>query len=296
MSVKAHLRITSAVVLIASAVVVGMLVTRDPRPSVPADEMASSTVDPEELVQLGRTRVFFGHQSVGQNLLDGVARVYALQGVRAPAVEELPRDATATKTSGGGTGGFLAHAYIGENGDPLGKVAEFDRIMRSGVAREVDVALMKFCYSDITRETDVDAVFGQYRDSLATLEQDFPDVAFLHLTSPLTREADLETRVKAGIKKVVGREDASAANNVARERFNALMRREYSTDRLFDIAALESTTPDGATVSGTYGDERYLALYAGYSSDATGHLNEAGSQIAAAGLLDAIARTVEPAS
>jgi lysophospholipase L1-like esterase len=67
------------------------------------------------------------------------------------------------------------------------------------------------------------------------------------------------------------------------------MRAEYgSTGRLVDVAALESTTPDGRRVSGTADGQDYFALYEGYASD-NGHLNATGGQVVAQGLLSVLA-------
>ncbi len=61
------------------------------------------------------------------------------------------------------------------------------------------------------------------------------------------------------------------ADNVAGERFNALIRGEYAGHHVFDIAAIESTKPDGTRVSGSYDNQGYFALYDGYNnSDALG--------------------------
>ncbi len=143
--------------------------------------------------------------------------------------------------------------------------------MRGGMGRQVDVALMKFCYVDITTGTDVDALFARNRDTMGALERDFPNVTFIHVTVPLTT-------VSGG-----------QAENVARERLNALIRGEYAGRHLFDLAAIESTKPDGTRVSGRYDNQGYFALYDGYASD-VGHLNAVGSKIAATAFLDAIAQ------
>ncbi len=76
---------------------------------------------------------------------------------------------------------------------------------------------------------------------------------------------------------------------MARERLNALIRHEYAGDHLFDLAAIESTAPDGSRVVGTYQGQRYYRLYDGYASD-SGHLNGEGARVAATAWLKAIAQ------
>ena len=218
---------------------------------------------PEALTTAARARVFFGHQSVGLNILSGVPAVYADGGVSAPPIEQ-------GETAAGPTGGFISHQFIGENGNPLLKIADFDRTIRAGMGRQVDVALMKFCYVDITAGTDVNAVFAKYRDTLAGLARDFPTVSFIRTTVPLTTNS------------------GGQADNAARERLNTLIRGQDGGN-LFDLAAIESTRPDGTRVSGQYGNQAYFALYDGYAPD-SGHLNALGSKVTAAGLLEAIAR------
>jgi hypothetical protein len=235
------------------------------------------------MTAVARTRVFFGHQSVGMNVLDAVPGVYADHGVSAPPIEQ-------GRTEPGANGGFIAHQFIGENGKPLLKLEDFDRTMRGGMGRQVDVALMKFCYVDITTSTDVDTLFARYRDTMGALERDFPNVTFIHVTVPLTTQpqprfiSKLKTFVGAG-----GVDRFGQAENVARERLNALIRGEYAGHHLFDLAAIESTKPDGTRVSGSYDNQGYFALYDGYASD-VGHLNAVGSKIAATAFLDAIAQ------
>jgi hypothetical protein len=140
---------------------------------------------------------------------------------------------------------------LGENGKPLLKLEDFDHAMRGGMGRQVDVAQMNL---DVRSGMDVDALFARYRDTMGASARDFPNVTFIHVTVPLNTDA-LEW-AKAG--------------NVARERFNALIRGEYAGHHLFDIAAIESTKPDGTRVSGSYDNQGYFALYDGYASDVRG--------------------------
>ena len=164
----------------------------------------ASAIATADLTAVAHTRVFFGHQSVGMNVLNAVPGVYADNGVSAPPIEQ-------GRTEPGAKGGFIAHQFIGENGKPLLKLEDFDRTMRGGMGRQVDVALMKFCYVDITTSTDVDALFARFRDTMGALERDFPNVTFIHVTAPLT--------IVSG----------GQAENVARERLNALIRGEYAS-------------------------------------------------------------------
>lgn len=222
----------------------------------------TTSLSAQDLANISRLKIFFGHQSVGANILQGIPEVYASYGVPAPSI-------ISTSAMAGATGGYIAEAYVGQNYQPLTKNSGFNTQIRGGVGGRVAIAFFKYCYVDISSGSDVQSLFTQYRSTMSALERDYPGVKFLHVTNPLTTTDN--------------------AANAARERFNQLMRQEYgSTGRLFDLAKVESTAPNGSRVSGTYNGATYYALYSGYSSDG-GHLNTAGRQAAAKELLTVIA-------
>lgn len=224
---------------------------------------------------VAESAVFFGHQSVGRNILDGVPLVYATAGVDAPQVVESATPPTQDAA--------FAHAYMGTNGDPQSKIDAFGQTLRSGMGTWADAAFLKLCYVDVHDGVDVQAVFDSYQKTMTALEQEFPDVAFLHMTVPLT----IEPGFKEQIKRLLGAGD-HRRDNLAREQYNALVRAEYGeTGRLVDIAAMESTTPSGSQVTGTIDEQTYAALYRGFTNDG-GHLNELGQQVVAAGLLEVL--------
>jgi hypothetical protein len=265
-------------VLAAAVTSCGTSTSSKERPMTSQRPVAQAAHFTADLARVSRTGVFFGHQSVGTNILDGVGSVYAAQGMTAPPIGQ-------GATEPGKDGGFIDHEFIGENGKPLLKIQDFAARLRSGLGQRVDVAMMKFCYVDITSGTDVRAVFGAYRTTMAALQRQFPHVTFVYATVPLTTEPGLLSKVKALLTGGNG----AAADNAARERFNVLIRQQYAGEPLFDLAAAESTAPDGARVAGTYDGRRYYALYDGYASD-PGHLNAEGSRVVAAAWLRAVAR------
>lgn len=218
-------------------------------PSTPGD--LASPLTAADLRVVAATRVYFGHQSVGGNIMGAVPDVFTDFSVTAPPL-------TGTDTSR--VGPFFADGSVGANGDPHSKVVDFAAKIRGGIGNRVDVALMKFCYVDIGASSNVNEVFRDYRDSLAQLQSEYPSVKFIAVTAPLT----------------VG----APADNARREQYNALVRAEYP-GRLFDLAAVESTTPDGT---------RITSLYSAYAADSEGHLNDQGSRLAAQELLKVIAR------
>jgi hypothetical protein len=239
---------------------------------------AATTVSKKDLDRVRRARVFFGHQSVGENILDGIRAVYTDSSRDAPTVVN-GRSAPDTD------GGFILETAIGENGDPLGKIADFDTAIRSGLADHIDVAVMKLCYIDIEAGTDVQEIFDAYSSTMAALEQDFPQVTFVKATVPITIQPSGLDQIKQRIR---GQGSYGIGTNADRQRLNALIRAEYADDHLIDIAAAESRTPEGTRVGGTFKDAPYYALYSGYALD-EGHLNEEGSLLVATDWLAAVA-------
>jgi len=98
-----------------------------------------------DLTLLADKRIYFAHQSVGGNLLDGVAMLSRQAGVPLRIVE--------TPRAAGLAPGTLGHFFVPENGQPLHKLANFGKALGSGSA--VDIALVKFCYVDIDAATEI---------------------------------------------------------------------------------------------------------------------------------------------
>lgn len=228
------------------------------------------------LSEFGRSRVFFGHQSVGANVIGGVQEVFAQADLTSPAVVE-------TRDSVQADGGFLAHAFVGVNGDPFGKLDDFAQILAGPLGDNIDVAVLKLCYVDVVAGTDVQAVFDAYVETMAKLEASHPDIRFLYTTVPLSTDWSWKQVVKSWI----GRNDQMGpADNVAREQYNQLIRDKYAdSGRLFDIAAVEATLGQDP-MRRTDGGETYYVLNPQLASDA-GHLNELGQRAAAVAFIDA---------
>jgi len=230
-----------------------------------------------DLEVVSQGRIFFGHQSVGANLIAGLGMISEDAGIPLRISE-----------SNGGPpsdGGTVAHAAVGVNGEPETKIDEFVALIDAGIGGSVDVALLKFCYVDVTAATDIDALLASYTEMVETLQARYPGSTFLYATVPLTRERDLKETIKAwfGRGEGVGPED-----NVAREKFNAALRERLDgTGLLFDIAAVESRM-ELSGAQHTHGGETYYALDDAWASD-PGHLNDAGSRAVAGEFVRVIA-------
>ncbi len=230
--------------------------------------------------RLGAQRIFFGHQSVGGNIMDGVAEV-AREHPRFGLHVRVDEDVAAS-------GPAFTHALIGRNGDPGLKTDAFARRIESEGGR-VDIAFHKYCYADLYDTTDVAAVFEHYRQTMSRLHAEFPGILFVHVTSPIQRPRG---GPKEMLKQWLGR-SSRVADNRARHRFNELMRRTYGgREPLFDLAALEATRPDGTREVVRAAGGSVPALVAEYTSDGS-HLNETGRRLVAERLLVFLAHEAE---
>jgi hypothetical protein len=225
------------------------------------------TTDRAALQRAADTRVFFAHQSVGGNVLKGIVALFEDAGLPPPLLVD---------TEGGvvpAEGGYIAHGRVGRNGEPLDKLRDFEATLREGTLADVDVALLKFCYADVKEHTDTQALFREYQETLLLLERRLPDVVFLHTTVPLTVD--------------------EPEDNAARMTYNSRVREAYAdSGRLWDLAAIESTTLDGQRVGGVVSSHAFESLHSAYSTDG-GHLNDQGARLAAAALLRMVAQDAE---
>lgn len=227
------------------------------------------------------TRVFFGHQSVGADIVHGLSAVYAGTPTPLTLVESRARQA--------GSGGLFQHAAIGANGDPLGKISDFAAVMNGEVGDGVDVALMKLCYIDFMSTTDPQAVFDAYASTMDALEKAHPDVVFLYTTAPITVDPGWVQKAKSTFKVWLGRSDASTPENLVRGRYNDLIRERYaSSGRLFDIAALESRLANGLHAGRDDGGQTYMVMNPELASDGA-HLNDRGAALLAEELVRLVA-------
>jgi hypothetical protein len=170
----------------------------------------------------------------------------------------------------------IGHLFVPENGDPLRKLASFKRALGEG--SQADIALVKFCYVDITADTDMRALFDAYRQTIAEMRAKNPRTTFVHVTLPLTIE---QTGPKAWVKRLLGRAPSGTLENVKREQYNTLLRRAYAgREPIFDLARVESIAPDGTQASVQWKGVAAPALATAYTDDG-GHLNRLGRRRAA---------------
>lgn len=225
---------------------------------------------------LAKRRIFFGHQSVGGNIMQGVAEVLA-------ANPSIPLKVVESRDVSDSLAPAFHHALVGRNDFPLEKFADFVT-----VAGGLDdgIAMLKLCYIDIHTHTNPQELFDSYRRSVEALKARNPSLTIVHFTAPLTSIENWKGRVRAALTRA----NTQRARNLVRHRYNELLRQAYEgKEPLFDIARLESTLPDGRRVHFRI-DGEDVPLLAPQHTDDGGHLNASARRIAAEQLLIMLAR------
>jgi hypothetical protein len=231
-----------------------------------------------QLQQIQHKKIYFGHQSVGNNIINGLkdlAKSYPDVNINFISINtptQLPPD-------------YFADSYIGENTKPETKCTSFAKQIDGTFSGNLDIAFMKFCYVDIQAESDVESVFKTYQTTIESLKIHYPHVVFIHVTIPLVAKAG---GLKQMIKSLLGRVSADDVENSKRNLFNSKLTEHYHAEPIFDLASVESTYPDGQRESSSKGSQTVYSLIPEYTDDG-GHLNKKGSQLVALKLLEIIA-------
>ncbi len=213
--------------------------------------------------------VLFGHQSVGQNILDGINDL-ARDGVPTPLVTDLPGAAGAESPI------VLGHFRVGTNGQPLTKIQDFERTVTGASGLRAQAAMFKFCYVDLRDPDLARSLFDAYAQMIDRLKSLRPDLALAHVTMPLRA---IPTGLAVTARRLLGQRHPELAANAARHAFNELMRARYGSGSLvFDLAAVQSGDRHAAP-----------ALLNSYTDDG-GHLNEEGRRVVAQQFLDFLDR------
>jgi hypothetical protein len=234
--------------------------------------------------ELSEKKVYFGHQSVGFNIIDGIKDV----------MRENPKiklNIVETSDSSEFNTPLFAHSRVGKNTDPKSKIDAFASFVEKGIGGKADIAFFKFCYVDVTARTDIDKVFDDYKTIMSRLKESYPRTKFIHMAVPLTvTKTSFKTWIKVTIKK---KDIWEYDDNIKRNRFNELLRKEYNgKEPVFDLAKVESTHPDGRMETFTKDGANYYSLVPNYTDDG-GHLNEKGREIVAEQLLILLAGLCE---
>jgi len=232
----------------------------------------------KQIASLAMKKIVFGHQSVGNDIIDGIRDLTRLD----PRLKlNLVKSADPHLVSGSA----FVEFELGRNGNPKSKIDAFTAILDKETKTPNEIALFKFCYVDIDSSTDIPKMFAGYRDGISRLKAKHPCLSIVHVTVPLTT---VEGAAKAWIKSLLGKVTRRDMN-VKRNEFNRLMRQTYAqTDPIFDLEEVESTLGSGLRSYFTRGKEKVYTLAPELARD-HGHLNEQGRRLAAERLLVALA-------
>jgi lysophospholipase L1-like esterase len=226
-------------------------------------------------------KIFFGHQSVGDNLVQGIRDLMATD----PRLQIHIVTSAEPQTVAGAA---FVEAHIGVNRNPGSKAAAFSEVLDKGFGKQGGIALYKYCYIDFNSTTDVSQVFDNYQKSVGELKRKYPLLILVHSTVPLTTEeqsARVKDRMKTTLRRMLGRDP-----NVKRNQFNRLLKQAYGgKGPIFDIAEIESTHSDGSRSYFSRGGLKIYTLAPEFTTDG-GHLNEAGRRAGAEQLLALLAR------
>lgn len=222
--------------------------------------------------KLATKKIYFGHQSVGYNIIDGINDL----------MKEYPQiriNIIETTEPGKFNMGIFAHSTVGRNVDPKSKIDSFSENLKQGVGDKADIAFFKFCYVDIVAKTDTQDIFNAYKEAVTTLNKNYPELKIIHFTVPPT-ESEITWKTK--LKLLIGKGEIwELGDNIKRNEYNEMLIAEYSkTGLLFDLAIFESTYPNGKRCSFSKNDKKYFTLVPEYSDDG-GHLNNKGKHIIA---------------
>lgn len=220
---------------------------------------AFDTMPAEAKKALRGARVFFGHQSVGGNIIEGASALgYSFSSVSASSDFAMPK---------------LGEAPVAENHDPHRKISSFSELLLGAkIGLRADVAGFKLCYVDFGDVGKLAGLREKYVATMVAIKKEYPALRLFHVTPPLTTK--------------------SAAENRARLGFGTWLKSTYAAkDVVFDLAAVESTKEGGFACD----EDGIAALCPEYASD-EGHLGKQGAQRAAKAFLYALARSLGSAT
>ena len=207
----------------------------------------------EDVAALKLRKVYFGHKSVGGNIVAGIKRISDINMRTAYNQPENNDQSLRTNIAQLASGPAFVEHDIGSDGQPFNKIASFRRFMNEIIRDNVEIAFFKFCYMDIDNNTSVNALIAAYKEAMDELHTRFPNVIIAHFTVPLySRQASF--------------------HNSVREQFNKWLRETYK-DKVFDIAVIQSVASNGTTALSW--DNATIAMADEWTNDG-GHLNEAG--------------------
>lgn len=240
-------------------------------------------ISQSSLKLISEKKIYFGHMSVGYNIIDGLKSVINNKYPNTLNIVETNNPADFSKP-------VFAHSKNGRNLYPKSKIDSFVKQINGNLGKHVDIAFFKMCYVDIRSDSNINEIFQYYKKVFNDLIKRHRKIKFIHFTVPLTtiRNFGLKESIKDLIKKIIGKQtklEKSKNDNIKRWEFNELLKKEYK-ESIFDLAGFESLYPDESGKREVFKTDSnaYPALIPEYSNDG-GHLNNLGSKIIAKRLL-----------
>jgi len=227
-------------------------------------------VTSEILEKLCQKKIFFGHQSVGFNIIAGIVDIVndypgiPLKILESRKINDLNKP-------------VFAHSRIGHNTDATGKIEDFRNLISNEIGYKLEIAFLKLCYVDITAKSDIKTIFKSYQLAMENISKSYPSLKIIHWTVPLTVS---KISWKTNIKKLLGKRVWECEDNIKRNQFNTLIRKTYSGRQpVFDLAQIESQMATVRLLG-----ELIETLRPEYTDDG-GHLNIVGRRTVAEQLL-----------
>jgi hypothetical protein len=225
--------------------------------------VAAANYSQSVMNQIGQSKWYFAHASVGECMMAGVANLHAsipnfypLYGV------------TASSSPPGTTPAGVIYDDARGNPNSYGDYQVKLDLFRTAVTNgwrfpAVNIALTKFCFIDIwyaTTASTVASLFNSYLSTLTNLEAAYPQTMFVYGTMPLTT-----TDYRYGSL------DFGASTLYWRNVFNDNLRAWCSANNrvLFDIADIESHDTSGNPCTFIYNSRVCQQLWSGYNVGGT---------------------------
>ena len=115
--------------------------------------------------KLSQKKIYFGHQSVGFNIIDGIKDLMKENPQIKLNIVETSKQAD-FKIS------IFAHSAIGNNEEPISKIDAFANFMKKGLGGKADVASLKFCFVDIRSTTNIESLFNNYKNKMSLMKKE----------------------------------------------------------------------------------------------------------------------------
>jgi hypothetical protein len=232
--------------------------------------LAVANYSPSLMNQIGQTKWYFAHASVGECIMEGVANLHLAN----PSFYPLQGNSASSSPPGTTQAGVI---YTDDRGNPVYygdypvKLDLFQTAVNNGWHfPAVNIAMTKFCFIDIwyaTSSSTVASLLNSYVNSMTNLEAAYPQTVFVYATMPLTTTNYQYSTIDTGAFDIYWR-------NV----FNDSLRAWCSANNrvLFDIADIEAHDTNGNLCTFTYNTRVCQQLWRGYNVGCNQYCNEAG--------------------